>query len=66
LEFDVTSNNSTVASPCVGQCDQYDGVCMGCFRDIHEIADWHDMSDEQRRTLLAKLDERRKEAEALN
>jgi len=66
LEFDVAGKNSTVASPCVGQCDLYDGVCMGCFRDIHEITDWHDMSDGQRLELLAELDKRRKEAEALN
>jgi len=64
LEFDVAGNDSTVASPCVGMCDLFQGVCMGCFRDIHEISDWHDMTDEQRLKVLAELEERRKEIEA--
>jgi len=60
----VSGNGSTVASPCVGMCGLFDGTCMGCFRDIHEISDWHDMADEQRLKVLAELEKRRKEMTA--
>lgn len=53
-----------VQTPCIGICDVFDGLCMGCFRDIHEITDWHDMSDEQRRALLVEIEQRRKEFKA--
>lgn len=55
----MAGNNRVVTSPCVGICDVFDGLCMGCFRDIHEISDWHDMSDEQRQATLKKVEERR-------
>ena len=38
---------------------------MECFRDISEISDWQDMSDEQRLQVLAELEQRRKEIEAM-
>jgi len=63
LEFDVAGKNSTVASPCVGMCDVFQGVCMGCFRDTHEVNDWHDMTDKKRLEVLADLERRRKEME---
>lgn len=34
---------------------------MGCFRDIHEISDWHDMDDEARRKVLVNVEKRRQE-----
>ena len=60
----MTAKNSAVASPCVGLCDVYYGVRTGCFRDVDEISDWHDMSAEQKLRLLAELELRRKDAEA--
>jgi len=62
----VSGNDSTVASPCIGMCDLFDGVCMGCFRDIYEISDWHDMNDEKRKKVLAELERRGKEIKAAN
>lgn len=32
---------------------------MGCFRHIDEITGWHGMNDDQRRELLAVLEQRR-------
>lgn len=61
----MSGSDSTVKSPCMGLCSLFDGVCMGCFRDINEISDWHDMNDEQRRKVLAETEQRRKEFEAL-
>ncbi len=60
----MAGNDSAVASPCVGMCDVFQGVCMGCFRDIHEISDWHDMTNEKRLAVLAELEGRRKEMAA--
>ena len=61
----MASNNSKVASPCVGMCDLFQGVCTSCFRDSHEITAWYDMSDEQKFKLRSVLELRRKEAGAL-
>ena len=61
----MSARNSTVASPCVGLCNVFDGICTGCFRDMDEISDWHEMSAEQRLKLLAELEQRSKEAEAV-
>lgn len=57
----MSKNQPTIASPCVGICDVFDGLCMGCFRDIHEISDWHDMDDEARRKVLVNVEKRRQE-----
>lgn len=61
----MSGSDSTVQSPCMGLCSLFDGVCMGCFRDINEISDWHDMSDEQRLKVLTEIEQRRKEFEAM-
>lgn len=56
----MSKNEPTIASPCVGVCDVFDGLCMGCFRDIHEITDWHDLDDESRSKVLEEAAKRRK------
>ena len=50
-----------VASPCVSICviDAPTGLCAGCYRTLDEIAGWIDFSTEERRALLAVLEERR-------
>lgn len=51
----------TVASPCVNVCRLNDlGWCEGCFRTLHEIAEWTAMSDDQKLAVLAKRAERAK------
>jgi len=51
-----------VASPCQNICqiDPQTGYCVGCLRTIDEITDWLEMSNEEKRRLLAQLGERRK------
>ena len=46
-----------VESPCVKICtlDARSGLCLGCGRSIDEIAQWTDMSAEQRRRVMAEL-----------
>jgi predicted Fe-S protein YdhL (DUF1289 family) len=50
-----------VASPCTSVCtlDPATGLCLGCGRTLDEIAGWIDMSDVQKREVLAALAERR-------
>lgn len=42
-------------SPCTGVCETRDGVCVGCGRTLAEIADWAEMSPEERRDVLQRL-----------
>jgi predicted Fe-S protein YdhL (DUF1289 family) len=51
----------TTLSPCVAVCliDPRTGWCRGCYRTIGEIAGWLDMSEEERRQVLAALEARR-------
>ena len=51
---------SSVKSPCIGTCMVFPGtnMCSGCFRTVDEVRDWMQMTDEERRAVLAKLEER--------
>ena len=44
-------------SPCVKVCqlDHAKGVCVGCLRTLNEIAGWGQMTDPQRRLIMADL-----------
>jgi predicted Fe-S protein YdhL (DUF1289 family) len=51
-----------VESPCVRNCCLDDAdVCMGCFRTLREICDWHSASAAQKREILGRCEERRRE-----
>jgi hypothetical protein len=42
-----------VASPCVGICCVgADGVCIGCFRSLDELAVWTTANDTEKRRIL--------------
>jgi hypothetical protein len=47
-------------SPCTGVCriDQSTGWCEGCRRTLGEIADWPMLSGEEKRQVLARLEQR--------
>ena len=49
-------------SPCIGICliDPATRRCRGCLRDIDGIAAWCDASAAEKRTILARLAERRR------
>ena len=54
------SDRDTVPSPCVRNCCLDDAdVCMGCYRTVREICDWHSASDDRKREILKQCDERR-------
>ena len=48
-----------VGSPCRKICTLEDGVCIGCFRTQDEIREWIIYTDEQKRVVLEKLQERK-------
>jgi uncharacterized protein len=47
-------------SPCIKICvyEPGNGVCSGCGRTLDEIARWSEMSDEERRRIMAELSAR--------
>lgn len=51
-----------VASPCISVCtlDEND-LCLGCFRDLSEIANWGHMAVEEKRDVLARIAERQEQ-----
>ena len=44
-----------VKSPCVNICTVKDNVCIGCGRTLEEIARWTRMSEEERKSINARL-----------
>ncbi len=51
-------------SPCVKICvvDPDSGLCIGCGRTVAEIAMWGELADDQRRAVMAGLEQRLKAA----
>jgi predicted Fe-S protein YdhL (DUF1289 family) len=45
-------------SPCISVCrlDPATQVCVGCGRTIAEIAAWPNLSDTERRAIIARLE----------
>lgn len=52
--------DTTVSSPCVQIChiDKARDQCTGCKRTIDEIRDWMIMTADEKRSVLAALDDR--------
>jgi len=44
-----------IESPCVKICKLVERVCIGCGRSQDEIRDWVIMTDEQRETIMTRL-----------
>ncbi len=46
------------ASPCISVCrlDPQTQICTGCGRTIAEIAAWPNMSDAERKAVMARLE----------
>ena len=57
----MSANSQQVASPCVNVCqiDPQTGYCMGCMRTIDEIADWLEMTNEEKQQVLDRLEQRK-------
>ena len=49
-----------VPSPCVNVCqmDPGSGLCLGCRRTLQEIADWLEMTPEEKLAVLERVAQR--------
>lgn len=50
-----------IRTPCIKVCvvDGESGLCMGCYRQLHEVAAWASFTDAEREAILAELPSRR-------
>jgi len=45
-----------VESPCVSICALEDGTCIGCGRTSKEISNWLHYTDDERKTIMERLE----------
>ncbi|HEY8572644.1 DUF1289 domain-containing protein [Phenylobacterium sp.] len=50
-----------IKTPCVKVCvvDGESGLCLGCYRQLNEVAQWARFSEEERERIMAELPDRR-------
>ncbi len=50
-----------IATPCIKVCvvDGESGLCMGCYRELSEVAGWARLSEAERASIMADLPSRR-------
>lgn len=50
---------SKIDTPCIGVCSTVYGdmVCRGCKRYYNEVIDWNTYSDQQKQTILSRLEQ---------
>ena len=50
-----------IATPCIKVCvvDGESGLCLGCFRQLSEVAGWARLTDDERDAIMADLPGRR-------
>ena len=50
-----------IKTPCVKVCvvDGESGLCLGCFRQLSEVAGWARLTDDERAAIMADLPGRR-------
>jgi len=59
------NNQKRIASPCRSLCQlNAQNVCTGCHRTATEISFWTTMTEAEKRRTLARLTQRRKQAES--
>jgi predicted Fe-S protein YdhL (DUF1289 family) len=52
-----------IKSPCIRQCClDTDDVCVGCYRTITEIMDWHQSTQNQKKDILIRCLLRKKQS----
>ena len=61
-DTEASKGQEPVSSPCISHCTLDDNdICVGCYRSLMEIVDWTMLSDEKKRQVLAKTEQRRAE-----
>jgi predicted Fe-S protein YdhL (DUF1289 family) len=50
-----------IKTPCIKVCvvDGESGLCMGCYRQLSEVASWSRLTDAERDAILADLPNRK-------
>ena len=50
-----------IKTPCIKVCvvDGESGLCMGCYRQLSEVAGWAKLTDDDRARIMAELPSRR-------
>jgi predicted Fe-S protein YdhL (DUF1289 family) len=48
---------AAISSPCIKVCavDGESGLCLGCFRTLHEIGTWARLDESERQRIMAEL-----------
>lgn len=64
MSISLSGKRSDTASPCIGVCSTVlgDEICRGCGRSFEEVLNWHQFSDEQKRTINRRLTEQAQRA----
>ncbi|MET0378438.1 MAG: DUF1289 domain-containing protein [Spongiibacteraceae bacterium] len=53
----------TVKSPCISVCAlNDDGICIGCWRSVDEIAAWSELDNEHKREVVRSAQQRARES----
>jgi uncharacterized protein len=52
-------NKGGIKSPCIDVCVTRDGVCIGCYRTLEEMAGWKTYTEEQKAQVLENIKQRR-------
>ncbi len=55
FSFVPISSMSDVPSPCTNVCVLDGSICTGCGRTIEEVVNWAQLSDEQKKAVLARV-----------
>jgi predicted Fe-S protein YdhL (DUF1289 family) len=57
------TDNNQIPSPCIGVCsiNSDNDLCSGCYRTMDEISAWYDSNPEEKRAILARIEQRIRE-----
>jgi predicted Fe-S protein YdhL (DUF1289 family) len=47
---------SPIESPCISVCRYENEVCVGCGRTVDDITNWYDMTDDEKQTVLNRIE----------
>lgn len=50
---------TATVSPCINVCRMEGNICVGCLRTLDEIAGWSRMSDREKQSVLACVEQRK-------
>ena len=45
-----------IETPCVAICRTENGTCIGCGRTVEEVTKWFDYTDDERKTIMERLE----------